>query len=70
MDSKPFNVDSAAEYMGISKSYLYRLTSGKKISFYKPAARLIYFKKEDLDKWIERNRVKADYEIEDGGNIK
>lgn len=38
----------AAEYMGLKKSYLYRLTHEKRIKHYKPNNKMIYFMVEDI----------------------
>jgi excisionase family DNA binding protein len=51
-------VDSA-EYLGISKSALYKLTSKRVIPFFKPSGKLIYFNRVDLDKWMLQNRVNS-----------
>ena len=48
----------------ISKSHLYQLTSKEQIVHYKPAGKKIYFRKEDLDVYILRNRRAAAEEIE------
>ena len=53
---KPLTVREAAKYMGVSRSYLYKLTSQGAIPFYKPNGKLIYFKREDLDRWMLRRR--------------
>ena len=45
----------AAEYLGVSTSFLYKLTSGGRITFYKPSGKLIYFRVEDLDSWMLQN---------------
>ena len=42
----------AAAYLGISLSYLHRLTSQRALRYYKPASRLLYFDVTDLDAWI------------------
>jgi excisionase family DNA binding protein len=47
----------AALYAGVSKSYLYKLTSTKQIPFYRPALKLIYFKKQELTDWLLANKV-------------
>jgi len=65
---KPMTVTEAAEYLHISKSYLYKMTSACKISYFKPAGKKIYFTKSELNKWIKRNRVKSDYELEEMAN--
>lgn len=43
-------LDEASRYLGISKKYLYRLTSEKKIDFRKQGKRLI-FTREQLDRF-------------------
>jgi excisionase family DNA binding protein len=65
---KPLTIDEAANFLKISKGYLYRLTSGGKIPFHKPTGKRIFFKKEELESFIWRNRVYADYEITDQAN--
>lgn len=49
------NVNEAAAFLGVSKSQLYKLTSGRKIKFTKPSGKKIFFKKEDLINWIQQN---------------
>lgn len=44
----------AADFLLISKSTLYKLTSSKEIKFYKPKGK-IFFKKEDLINYITQN---------------
>ena len=50
-------MDDAVLYTGLGKSYLYVLTCKKKIPFYKPNGKTIYFKKSELNEWLQRNRV-------------
>ena len=47
--------EEASEFLGLKPSYLYKLTSDKKIRFFKPLGKLIYFKKEDLETFLLRN---------------
>lgn len=63
--SKPMTLNEASAYLNLSKSTLYKMTSEKKISYFKPAGKKIYFLKSQLDNWILRNPVKSDYEIEE-----
>ncbi|MEJ7820942.1 MAG: helix-turn-helix domain-containing protein [Chitinophagaceae bacterium] len=51
------NLSEAAAYAGISKSYMYKLTSGRQITFYRPASKLIFFKRTELDAWLLQNRL-------------
>jgi len=55
--------DQAADYCGLSKSYLYKLTFNKRIPHFKPGGKLIYFSVSDLDRWITSNRVSTTDEI-------
>ena len=55
--------DEAASYMGVSKTYLYKLTMGKKIPHYKPMGKMVYFNRQELEQWLQANRVATDEEI-------
>lgn len=48
--------DEAARYMGISKSYLYKLTMSGKIPHYKPMGKMCYFNRAELEQWLQQNR--------------
>ena len=61
---RPLSLTEAAAYLGISKSHLYQLTSKGLIAHYKPNGKKIYFRKEDLDAYLLRNRRAAAEEIE------
>lgn len=41
-----------ARYTGLSLRYLYRLTSEKKIPHFKPRGKMLYFRREEIDKWL------------------
>lgn len=58
------SVEEASEFIGMKTSYLYKLTSDKKIRFFKPQGKLIYFKKEDLEAFLLRNVSETVYEEE------
>lgn len=55
--------DEAARYMGVSKSYLYKLTMTQKIPYYKPMGKMCYFNRLELEKWLQGNRVSTANEI-------
>ena len=55
----------AALFTGLSKSYLYKLTSGQKIPHYKPSGKLCYFNRVELEAWLTQNRVSTSAEIEE-----
>lgn len=56
--------DEAAKYMGVSKSYLYKLTMRHEIPHYKPRGKMCYFNRQELEQWLQRNRVVTADEIE------
>lgn len=56
-------LEEAARFLGISKSYLYKLTHGLVIPHYKPGGKLIYFQCEDLEAWMRRNRISSKDEL-------
>ncbi|MDR0475502.1 MAG: helix-turn-helix domain-containing protein [Treponema sp.] len=53
----------AAEFLGFSIQYLYKLVEARKITAYKPTGRYLYFKQKDLEDFIERGKVSANYEL-------
>ncbi len=57
-------LEEASAYSGISKSYIYKLTSAGSIPHYKPEGKTIYFDRVELNAWLKRNRVKTVQEIE------
>jgi excisionase family DNA binding protein len=69
-NEKPFNLIEAAEYLGVSKSCLYKLTSSKQITFYKPNRKKIYFKLSDLKNWLFRNKSESSPEIQQAADHK
>ena len=60
---KPLTFNEAADYLGLSKSFLYKLTSSNRVPCYKPGKKL-YFRKSELNAWILRNPVKTTGAIE------
>jgi len=48
--------DEAAVFLNLSKSYLYKLTSGRSIPYFKPNGKKCYFTKTELLAWVLRNR--------------
>lgn len=58
------NFEELVEYTGLSKSYLYKLTSRGDIPFYRPNGKQLFFNKEEIDNWLLRNRSKTNDEIE------
>ena len=55
--------DEAPRYMGVSKSYLYKLTMRQQIPHYKPMGKMCYFSRLELEQWLQNNRVSTSTEI-------
>ncbi len=58
------NFVEVAAYTGLSKSYLYKLTSTGGIPCYKPQGKQIYFSKLEIDQWLLQNRKATSDELE------
>ncbi|HEY8402356.1 MAG TPA: helix-turn-helix domain-containing protein [Cytophagaceae bacterium] len=50
-EQKDLRSKQAAEYLGLSLNYFYKLTSSKKIKGRKPGGKILYFTKEVLDQY-------------------
>ena len=57
--------DEAARYLGVSKSCLYKWTMSRTIPHYKsPTGKLCFFNRQELERWMQSNRVLTDGELE------
>ena len=56
--------DEASKFLNLSKSYLYKLTSGNLIPHYKPQGKMLYFEKVELEAWLRQNPIKTQAQIE------
>jgi excisionase family DNA binding protein len=50
-----FDFDKTCEYLGLSKSTLYKHTMKGEIPHYKPTGKKIYFSKNEIDNWVKTN---------------
>lgn len=62
---KILTVEMASKFLGIAKSTLYKMVHERKVPFYKPNNKLVYFKQSDLFEYLTRYRFTASYEIEE-----
>ena len=58
------NFNDACNYLDISASHLYKLTSQKSIPHFCPQGKKLYFNRAELDEWLQRNRQTSTNEIE------
>ncbi len=57
--------DEAAVYLGVSKSFLYKLTTRKEIPHCKPNGKLCFFERLELNQWVKRVRYSTATELQD-----
>lgn len=58
------DIDECAAYLGLKKSYLYKMNSSNTIPFYKPNGKKVFYKRTEIDEWLLSNRNKTEAEIE------
>ena len=58
------NFNDACNYLDISASHLYKLTSQKSIPHFCPQGKKLYFNRTELNEWLQRNRQTSTDEIE------
>lgn len=60
--------DEVSRYIGMSKSYLYKLTMRKEIPHYKPTGKMCYFNRREVEQWLQSNRISTSSEITERAN--
>jgi excisionase family DNA binding protein len=58
------NFSEACQYLDISESHLYKLTSRKQIPHFCPQGKKLYFNRHEMDNWLQQNRQISNDEIE------
>lgn len=56
-------LDEVSDYLCLSKSCIYKMTSKKEIPFYCPMGKKIYFLKSELYNWVVSSKVTPINEI-------
>ncbi len=56
VNKKTMTIDETCNYTGYTKSYMYKLTSGKQIPHLKRGKK-VFFDKDEIDAWIRYNKV-------------
>jgi excisionase family DNA binding protein len=57
-------LDEVSQFTGLSKSFLYKLTSTGRVPHFKPHGKVIYFERSQVEAWLLQNPVKTVYSIE------
>ena len=60
--------EEVARYMGVSRSYLDKLTMRRDIPHYKPRGKICYFNRHEVEQWLQSNRVATDTELNNQAN--
>jgi excisionase family DNA binding protein len=63
MTKNVLNFAEGCEYTGLKSPTMYKHLHARRIPHYKPQGKLVYFKKDELDAWLLRNRVSTKDEI-------
>lgn len=58
-------IPEAADYLNLSISLVYKLTSKHEFPIYKPNGKTIFSRRDDLNRWINRNKVMSQEEVEE-----
>lgn len=61
---KVLNLTEVILLTGLSKSYLYKLTSTGGIPCYKPQGKHIFFNKDEVESWLLQNRRATNKELD------
>lgn len=68
MQRKLLTSKEAAQYLGISLSFLRKMMMNRIIPMYKPNGKLCYFDPEDLDSYLTSVRISSQDEIKARAN--
>jgi excisionase family DNA binding protein len=58
-------IGEASEFLGLSVSRLYKMTSNKEIPHYKPGGKKIYLNRNEIESWILNSRVESTYDLDE-----
>ncbi len=56
-------IEEASEFLGLSKSYIYKKTMTGEIPFYRPMGKIIYFERTALVDWIRSHPSRSNQEL-------
>jgi excisionase family DNA binding protein len=57
-------LEEVVYYTGLSKSYLYKLTSTGAIPHYKPFGKSLFFNRGEIEAWLQNNAISTNQEME------
>lgn len=57
--------EEACKFLDVSPSHLYKLTSAKQIPHFCPQGKKLYFRRDELEAWLLRNRQPTTDEVQE-----
>ncbi len=63
-------VEETAKFLGLSKSFVYKMTHEGTLPFYKPNGKVCYFERAALLDWMRSTKVASQKQIEDAAQQK
>ena len=57
-------LSETAKLLGLSTSYLYKMTHRRLIPYYKPLGKKCYFDRNEVEEWVKSRRISTDAELE------
>lgn len=64
LSKEVLTLEESAEFLGLSKSAIYKMTSKREIPFYCPGGKKVYFRRVELESWILNAKVASLAEFE------
>ncbi len=61
---RKMTAQEAADYLGYTRAYLWKLNHLKKVPHHKLGAKSVHYFQDELDEYLNRGRVPTDYELE------
>lgn len=58
-------IEETSEFLGLSVSRLYKMTSNKEIPHYKPGGKKIYLNRKELEQWILNSRIASTNDLDE-----
>ena len=62
--AKPLTRIEAAAFLSVTSGTIHKMAMNRLIPYYKPNGKTLYFKKSELIKYLEQNRVQPKTEVE------
>ena len=59
-----YTVQEVADILHFSKGGVYKLLEEHELSYYKPGGKHCFISRRDLNAWMDKSKIKSDYEIE------